>query len=64
MDGSGFRAKVQGLIGAQYVVTASADLVQWQPAGQVRIEGYEPTAEFALPGNASTRFIRLHTPEP
>ena len=64
MDGSGFRAKVQGLIGAQYVVTASADLVEWRPAGQVRVEGYEPTAEFALPGTESTRFIRLHTPEP
>jgi uncharacterized delta-60 repeat protein len=63
MDGSGFRAKVQGLIGAQYVVTASADLVEWQPAGQVRVEGYEPTAEFALPEKENARFIRLHTLE-
>ena len=64
MDGAGFRAKVQGVIGAQYIVTASADLVEWQPAGQVWIEGYEPTAGVVLPGNERARFIRLHTPVP
>jgi uncharacterized delta-60 repeat protein len=49
---------VQGLPGGAYAVEASADLEHWEPAGQVRLEGYETTGTVRVPATGAARFFR------
>jgi uncharacterized delta-60 repeat protein len=58
------QATVTGLPGGRYPVESSADLQQWEPAGEVHLQGYDPQAEFTAPTVEGARFFRLkpHTP--
>jgi uncharacterized delta-60 repeat protein len=53
---------VHGFPGGVYPVGASADLEPWEPAGEVRPEGYDTKAPFAAPTDQGSRFFRLKSP--
>jgi uncharacterized delta-60 repeat protein len=52
---------VHGLPGGVYPVEASADLEHWEPAGEVRLEGYDSQTTFTAPTDPGSRFFRLKT---
>jgi uncharacterized delta-60 repeat protein len=60
-DGS-FKARVLGLPGAGYAVESTSDFLDWQPAGEVRLDGPGNSAEFAAPTGAGARFFRIRSP--
>jgi len=55
-------ATVHGLPGGVYPVEASADLEHWEPAGEVRLEGFDTRARFTSPAGEGSRFFRLKPP--
>jgi len=64
LDEGGLRSIVHGFPGGAYPLDASTDLKQWEPAGEVRLEGYDHTADFTAPTLGETRFFRLQPPAP
>ncbi|MBX3734702.1 MAG: hypothetical protein KF791_19170 [Verrucomicrobiae bacterium] len=52
-------AIVHGLPGGVYPVEASGDLEHWEPAGEVRLEGYDTQTQFTAPTGEGSRFFRL-----
>ena len=58
------QATVHGLPGGTYPLEASDDLEQWQPVGEVRLEGYQTAAGITAPPNTPGRFFRLRSPAP
>jgi uncharacterized delta-60 repeat protein len=53
---------VHGLPGGVYPLEASSDLQVWEPAGEVRMEGYDHRAEFLAPTTSGLRFFRARLP--
>lgn len=60
--GNQLAATVHGFPGGVYPVEASADLDHWEPAGEVRLEGYDTRARFTTPTAEDSRFFRLKFP--
>jgi uncharacterized delta-60 repeat protein len=59
-----FSARVLGLPGARYEIESSANLRDWQSAGEVSVDGLRDSAEFATPTGDNARFFRLESPNP
>ncbi|MBX3734712.1 MAG: hypothetical protein KF791_19220 [Verrucomicrobiae bacterium] len=57
-----FAATVHGFPGGVYPVEASADLEHWEPAGEVRLEGYDTRTPFTAPTSEGSRFFRVQPP--
>ncbi len=57
-------ATVHGFPGGLYPLESSADLEQWEPAGEVRLESYDHTADFTAATLGEARFFRLVSPVP
>ncbi len=60
----GLAATVYGFPGGRYPLESSADLEQWEPAGEVRFDGYDHTADFTASTTGEARFFRLQPPAP
>ncbi len=59
----GLEAAVNGLPGGIYRVEVSSDLKQWQPAGEIRFEGFDRLTRInTTPLNDEARFLRLKSP--
>ena len=58
------QAKVHGLPGGIYPIQSSDDLKKWQPAGEVRLEGYRTEAKLTATPTTPGRFFRLQSPAP
>ncbi|MCW5556462.1 MAG: hypothetical protein KIT22_01230 [Verrucomicrobiae bacterium] len=52
-------ATVHGFPGGLYPLESSPDLKQWEPAGEVRLGGYDHTADFTASAAGEARFFRL-----
>ncbi len=64
LDPSGaLRGVIHGLPGARYPLESSTDLINWQSAGEIRMENRNVTAPFQAPTESPARFFRLATPK-
>jgi uncharacterized delta-60 repeat protein len=52
-------ATVHGLPGGVYPVEASTDLEHWEPAGEVRLEGYDNRTQLTAPTREGSQYFRL-----
>ncbi len=64
LEEGGLQSTVHGFPGGLYPLESSADLEQWEPAGEVRLDGYDHTADFTAPTSGEVRFFRLQPPVP
>lgn len=55
---------VQGLPGGFYPLESSHDLEHWEPAGEVRFEGYRTEAEVTVKANIPELFLRTRSRVP
>lgn len=55
-------ATLHGLPGGVYPVEASADLEHWEPAGEVRLEGFDTRTPLTVPTGEGSRFFRVKSP--
>jgi uncharacterized delta-60 repeat protein len=60
----GFAATVHGFPGGRYPIETSADLEEWSPAGEIRLEGYDHTADLSVPSTSDAGFFRLKGDSP
>lgn len=61
--GGEFQAIAHGLPGGIYPVESSDDLQEWNPAGEVRLEGYQTKAVLTAAPTAPRHFYRLRSLE-
>lgn len=59
VDGAGFHTRVHGVVGGRYGMESSANLRDWQPAGEIRLEGYRTETEITVTPNTPEHFLRL-----
>lgn len=62
LAGGELHATAHGFPGGIYPVESSDDLKEWQPAGEVRLEGYQTETGFSATPNTPGRFYRLRSP--
>ncbi|MBN9688802.1 MAG: hypothetical protein J0M24_01070 [Verrucomicrobia bacterium] len=62
LSGDKFQARIHGVVGGRYGIESSVDLQEWQPSGEVRLEGYEPNATVTTRADGEAQFFRLRTP--
>lgn len=64
-DGEGqIQSTLSGLPGGRYLLDTSPDLKAWNPAREVRLEGYESRAHISLPIPGEAGFLRLRSLAP
>lgn len=58
-DGPALGLRVHGVIGGTYGVETSTDLVNWTRGNQVKLQGYEPSADLTVQVSPGQAFLRL-----
>jgi uncharacterized delta-60 repeat protein len=60
----GLSVAVHGFPGGAYPIETTADFENWEPAGEVRIAGFDPSADFVAPMIGDRGFLRLKPTAP